>query len=119
MTVYLILETSRAREKKPIAKTSRFRIFMEHLVAERIPVQRRLPSPMPLDRFNAPAGRQGQEAERLYQAEFGHENLGRLLDELLFRQDVVSDHGVTFPSPDTAGQAYCKQASRSYGSSSG
>jgi len=57
---------------------------------------------MPLDGFNTPEGRQGQEAERLYQTELGHENLGRLLDELLFRQDALSDRDIAFSSQGIA-----------------
>jgi hypothetical protein len=68
---------------------------LKNLVEERIPIQGRLPGAMPLNGINAPARRQGQEAERLYHPESEHKRLGRFLDELLFRQDVFGDHGVT------------------------
>ena len=77
---------------------------MEHLVEERIPVQRRLLSPMPLDGFNAPAGRQGQEAERLYQAEFGHENLKEtrgLGVHIPIRADITAAVGASQAGPLT------------------
>jgi len=56
-----------------------FQRSREPFVEEGIRIQGRLPSPMPLNRFNAPAACQGQKAQRLHLAEFGHENVGRLM----------------------------------------